>query len=96
MYPLTFILAIGIARKDKDLPYYVLPLSIVGMAFALYHYLLQVGVISESIAPCVAGVSCLQRYDTWFGFVTIPFLSLLAFAFITVCMVVFKKYGKRN
>lgn len=97
MYPLVAILAVGILRKDKNVPYYVLPLSILGLLIAIYHYLLQMGVIPESVAPCVAGISCASRFVQWFGFVTIPFLSLVAFAVITACMVFFikqKKYVK--
>lgn len=97
MFPLVAILAVGIIRKDKNTPYYALPLSISGFLIALYHYLLQMGVIPESVAPCTAGVSCASRLVQWFGFVTIPFLSLVAFAVIIACMIFFikqKKYVK--
>jgi len=97
MYPLVVILSVGILRKDKNVPYYVLPLSVLGLAIAIYHYLLQMDVIPESVAPCVAGISCASRLAQWFGFVTIPFLSLIAFAVITASMVFFikqKKYVK--
>lgn len=96
MYPLVIIIAIGIIKKDRNLPIYVLPLSIIGLAIAFYHFLLQMGVIPESQAPCVAGVSCASRYVEWFGFVTIPFLSLLAFAVITVSMLMYQYYLKNN
>jgi len=86
MYPLVLILAVGIMRRDKNVPYYVLPLSIIGIGFALYHYLLQRGIIPDSLAPCSLGVSCTTKYVEYFGFVTIPFLSLLAFVVITACM----------
>lgn len=97
MYPLVVILAVGIIRKDKNIPYYVLPFSILGLLIAAYHYLLQMGVIAENAAPCVAGISCASRYVLWLGFITIPFLSFIAFAVITACMVFFikqKKYVK--
>ncbi len=41
MYPLVLIIAVGILRKDKSLPFYVLPLSILGGGIAFYQYLLQ-------------------------------------------------------
>ena len=94
MYPLVFILAVGIVRKDKGLPYYVLPLSSLGFFIALYHYLLQRGIIPESVAPCSLGVSCASRLVEWYGFVTIPFLSMVAFAVISLCMVFFLKQKK--
>src|SRR3989344_5217491 len=45
-------------------------------------------VLPHSIEPCVLGVSCTTKYIEWFGFVTIPFLSLIGFLIIDVCMIV--------
>lgn len=87
MYPLVAIILVGMIRKDTDLPYYVFPLSFIGLGFAAYHWLLQMGVIPEAAAPCTLdGVSCVTKDFIAFGFVTIPFLSLLAFAAITYLM----------
>lgn len=86
MYPLIPLMVIGMIRKEKSLPYYILSLSIPGTIIAFYHELLQLGVIHESLSPCSLGVSCTTRYITWLGFITIPFLSLMAFIVITACM----------
>ncbi len=91
MYPLAIIIPVGILRHDKKLYEYVLPLSILGLLIAFYQVLLQVGLISESLVPCTAGVSCTTKYISYFGFVTIPVLSLAAFALITICMLILKK-----
>ncbi len=95
MYPLVIIIAVGILRKDKNLPYYVLPMSLAGGTIALYHYLLQFGVIPESSVPCIAGVSCASRYIEYFGFVTIPFLSLVSFVIVLVSMFIHLKESKK-
>lgn len=94
MYPLTLIIAIGILRKDKNLPYYVLPLSIIGTVIAFYHNLLYFNIIPESLAPCVAGVSCTTKFIEFFGFITIPFLSLCAFLLIDTTMILFIWFEK--
>lgn len=94
MYPLVVIIPAGILLKDKNLPYYVLPLSLTGLLIALYQYLLQMGVFPTSLIPCSAGVSCNTRYIELFNFITLPFLSFLAFAFITLSMVIFLKEKK--
>ncbi len=94
MYPLVAIIAVGILRKDKKIFQYVFPLSILGFFIALYHVLLQSGVLPESLAPCTAGVSCTVKYHPYFGFITIPIMSLTAFSVINVCMVLYRKFIK--
>lgn len=88
MYPIVAILTVGILTKDKRVGLYVLPFSVIGMIISIYHNLLYYNIIPESIAPCMAGISCTTKFIEWFGFVTIPFLSFLAFAIITVCMII--------
>lgn len=95
MFPLVLIIAVGIARKDKGLPYYALPLSIPGFLVAFYQHLLQVNIISEKLAPCSVGVSCVTKYWSLFDFVTLPLLSAVAFAVITVCMLIFLQSNKK-
>lgn len=87
MYPLAFILAIGILRRDRGLYLYVLPLSLFGGLISLYHYLL----IKTDIFPppaCKAGVSCTVDYLNWLGFINIPFMALTAFVIISAMMIV--------
>jgi len=87
MYPLVLIIAVGILKKDKILPLYVLPLSIIGMLVGFYHMLLYYSVLPESAAPCLAGFSCTTKFFEWFGFVTIPLMSFMSFVLVTGCMI---------
>ncbi len=96
MYPLVAILAVGIIRRNRDIAVFVLPISLIGLAISIYHNLLYWKIIPESIAPCMAGVSCTTKFFEWFGFVTIPFLALVAFMVINICMVLFIKNNKQN
>ncbi len=91
MYPLVIIIAVGMIKKDTYLPYYVLPLTILGMIVSIYHNLLYYNILPESAGPCLAGVSCTTKFIAYFGFLTIPLLSLLALTTITVLMIVHKK-----
>jgi len=86
MYPIAFIMTVAILRRDKNAFYYVLPLSIIGMAIALYHSLLQWGVIRETVLDCSlnGNVSCTDAQINWFGFITIPFMSFVSFTAINV------------
>lgn len=93
MYPLVIIFAVGIWKKDKNIPYFALPLSIIGIIIATYHNLLYYKIIPESLAPCTLGISCTTKQIEWLGFITIPFLSLLAFIAITLLVFLFKRFS---
>lgn len=86
MYPLVLLIPLGIVKKDRHLPFLLLPLSLIGAVIALYHVLLQQGIIAESLAPCQAGISCVTKSFALFGFLTIPLFSLIAFVGITLCL----------
>ena len=84
MYPLTVILAVGLLRRDRGLPLYVLPFSLIGMGVSTYHYLIQKTNIFGGETSCQVGVPCSTTWINWFGFVTIPLLALVAFVVITI------------
>ena len=85
MYPLVLLIPVGLILRDEFLPRYVLPLSTLGMGIAAYHYLTQWGLFAES-AACRVGVPCSGRYVSYLGFITIPFMALIAFTLITIIM----------
>lgn len=87
MFPLVFILGVGIIFKDQKIPFYVLPLSFIGIAVSFYHVLLYRGILPESKGFCEAGISCTTKYIEFFGFLSIPMMSFLGFLFITVLMI---------
>lgn len=87
MYPLVVILAVGILRKERQLWQYVLPIAGIGWLIAAYHTLLQWKIIPDTLAPCVEGVSCTTIQVNLLGFITIPFMSLVAFTVIIGAMI---------
>jgi len=91
MYPLVIITSIGILKKDKLWPLYVLTLGIIGWGISLYHNLLYYQILPESIAPCQAGISCTTQFIHLFGFIDIPLGSFLAFTFINICTIIYLK-----
>ncbi len=86
MFPLSIALIVGILRKDSGVHLYILPPAIIGWVIALYHNLLYYKIISDALAPCATGVSCTTKFIEYFGFVTIPLLSFIAFSVIIFCM----------
>ena len=79
MFPLVLILALGLFPFDPKVVRYALPLALIGLLIAGFHVLLTMGIIPESLAPCRQGIPCKTIQIEWFGFVTIPLLSFLAF-----------------
>lgn len=86
MFPLVVILALGLFPFDPKVVRYALPLAGVGLAVAAFHLLLLAGYIPETLTPCRQGVPCSTVQIEWFGFVTIPLLSFLAFLTINALL----------
>lgn len=87
MFPLVFVLAAGLFPLDARIVRYALPLAAAGWLVAVYHLLLAEGLIPEGITPCTEGVPCSQTVIEWFGFVTIPLLSVAAFSLIIAFLI---------
>ena len=88
MFPLVLVLAAGLFPFDPRVIRYALPLALAGLGLALFHLALIAGWIPENIRPCRQDVPCSDVVVEWFGFVTIPLLSVLAFATIAGLLLV--------
>lgn len=86
MFPLALILLIACVKDDSGIWRYALPLALIGAGFALYHSLLYGGIIAEPIVQCGAGPSCSSANMSLFGWLPIPFLSLIAFGAISILL----------
>jgi disulfide bond formation protein DsbB len=87
MFPLVLILPIGLFPFDRKVVRYALPLAVVGWLLAAFQMLLVAGIIPEKLEPCTQGVPCSETVIEWFGFVTIPLLSVTAFSAIIALLV---------
>jgi disulfide bond formation protein DsbB len=93
MFPLVILFAVGFVKKDKNCLQYTSPLIVAGLAISAYHNLLYYDLIEKSITACSSGLSCTSKQIEWFGFVSIPLLSLMAFSLLTLLFIysLFKK-----
>ncbi|GIN70805.1 disulfide bond formation protein C [Bacillus sp. J14TS2] len=91
MYPLVVIIGIAVFEQNRNIKKYVLPFSIIGIGVSFYHYLIQKVPGLAAVKPCVGGVPCNGQYINWLGFITIPFLALIAFILITVFMLLLRR-----
>ncbi len=87
MFSLAVVFTVGLFPFDGAVVRYALPLVAIGLLVAVFHQLLIVGLIPESLKPCTQGVPCSEKAIEWFGFVTIPTLSVAAFSIILACVV---------
>jgi len=94
LYPIVLISATGIVLNDRNAYKYLFLFPVLGMFVAIFHNLLYLGAISESLLPCTEGVSCLTKYFELWGFITLPLLSLLGFTAIIFFLAIFKRSNK--
>lgn len=88
MYPQVVLLGIASFKNDLAVKRYVLPLSVIGIVIAIYHYALQMSPIP---LPCSDEVAnCALKQLGYFGYITIPMMSLTAFALIILFMLLIK------
>lgn len=94
MYPQTIILLIAVLKNDMSVKLYSLTLSIFGLLFAIYHFMLQ---NFPTILPCTSnGVSCATKTINLFGYITIPVMSATAFLLIIVTLMFSFERKKRG
>jgi len=86
MYPLVFILAIGLFPYDPRVVRYAGVLVFVGWLIAVFQLLLMAGFIPENVQPCVQGIPCSETHISLLGFLNIPALSLITFTFIGILL----------
>ena len=88
MFPMALILPFGLFPFERNVVRAALPLALFGGVIAAFQVLLVAGVIPRRLEPCKQGVPCSETVIEWFGFVTIPLLSLVAFATIAALLMI--------
>jgi len=81
MYPLTVLTLLPALAADYRIARYLLPLPVVGACIAVYQILIEQGVVKQSQACLISAPGgCATRWTDTFGYLTIPVLTLTAFA----------------
>jgi disulfide bond formation protein DsbB len=81
IYPLSIVLLVAAIRRDRKIAWYVVPVAVIGAGFAIYQTQLQAFPHQHS-SFCTVTEPCTIRYVWEFGFVSLPFMALAAFAFV--------------
>jgi hypothetical protein len=83
MYPLPIVVLLLALAGAHHAARYLLPLPVVGAALAVYHVLVERGIVSQSRACLLSAPGgCATRWIDEFGYVTIPVLTLTAFGLV--------------
>lgn len=82
MYPLVIIYGAALMKKNVNMAFAGLILSGIGIMVSTYHYSLQKVPMLQDTAGFCGEVPCTLQYINFFGFITIPFLALIAFVVI--------------
>ena len=81
MYPLSLLTLLMALRADYRAARYLLPFPVVGAGIAIYHLLVENGVVAQSQACLVSAPGgCATKWIDEFGYMTIPTLALTGFA----------------
>ena len=94
IYPLAVLFLVGLFpqdHKDCSVVRYTLPLAVIGLGFAIYHYLVYSGFIPESLQPCSKDLSCTEINLELMGIITIPMLSIFAYSAIIMLLLIYRK-----
>ncbi|PID20904.1 disulfide bond formation protein B [Sporosarcina sp. P3] len=94
MYPIVLIGLIALIQKNISIAWTTASFAFIGGCISLYHYGIQKLAFLQDSAPECGGTSCTGAYINYFGFITIPFLALIAFAFIFIASLVILKQTK--
>jgi disulfide bond formation protein DsbB len=87
MYPLSITALFAALFNDHRIARYLLPLPVFGAGVAVYHLLVENGVVEQAQACLISAPGgCATKWIDEFGYVTIPTLALtgfvLTFAFL--------------
>lgn len=86
IYPIVVLLGTAIVLKKDDIADYVMPLTMIGIPIAAYHYMVQRIDQFQSAGCSVLSVSCETTYTFYFGYISVPMMALTALVAVLVLM----------
>ena len=95
MYPIVWFSGIALIKRYYHIVDFLIPVSALGVCLEVFHYLLQKSTISTDFF-CTGANPCTAMQVNYFGFITIPFLCLIAFAVILVTSMCIRRSLSQN
>lgn len=94
MYPLVLLLGIAYVRRDNIISLYAMVFAGFGAIISLYQVAIQkIPFFADRAVDC-GRVPCTEPHINWLNFISLPFLSFVAFIIIFICcFIVWNKSG---
>ncbi len=86
VYPMTVLIGTAILLEKKQVEDYIIPLAIIGIPIAAYHYIIQRFDQFHSAGCSVLSVSCSTKYTFYAGYVSVPMMALTAMVVVLLLM----------
>lgn len=96
MYPIILIAGIALFQRNAKIALTTAVFSFIGGSISLYHYSIQKLTFLQDSAPACGNVPCTGQYINYLGFITIPFLALVAFLIIFITSLFLLKWQKES
>ncbi len=97
LYPLVFIFAIALWKRDTLASLYGIVLSAFGAVISLYQHYLQMGGTKLVTCPVAGdGADCAERFLFEFGYITFPLMSFSLFVFFIVVLMIHRRMWRKN
>lgn len=96
IYSQVFLFGIALFIKNKVIVINSLVLSVIGIFIAIYHYLIQTGII-KTWSCSVAGdytASCSDYFVMAYGYITIPMMAITILSLVIIAGIAYKKLDK--
>jgi disulfide bond formation protein DsbB len=90
MYPLAVVLVIAWLTRDRHVRRYAVPLSLMGVAASIWHYLLQQVPSLSDAKSCSLTTPCSVTYIEKFGFISIPWMAGSVFVLVLMLLIGFR------
>ncbi len=92
MYPQVLLLGLACLKKDKNIIDYSLVMITIGWLISLYHNYIYYTARPTSFCSIIA--PCTQSYVTGFGYISIPFMAIIAFTMIGLLLYIKKTLNR--
>ncbi len=91
LFPQAFLLGMNFVNRKKQVLDSCLLLTFVGMSIAIYHIFVQLGFGLPTPCSINEVADCAVQPFTYYGFITIPVMSFIAFASLFTILCIAKK-----